>query len=187
MAQFTERQAHGFKYEEDVIKRYNLEPEQNYTDKWDAYYKGIPVSIKTCTMSGTVHMGDFYRNASLTHNFILIIGFWSRDVMGERVYEDDLILYINKDFWIEQFPKTAVDAMRTVFNGITNSYDDDEKWKKRMKAFKKEWGSYQTGITIHFKRDHKTQKRTQCSIRSDFLHNYLIPYYQVSLDEIYIK
>lgn len=187
MTQYTERQGHGFAYEDEVIKRYNLEPELNYTSKWDAYFKGIPVSIKTCTRKGTVHMGDFYRNASLTHNFILIIGFWERDDLGEREYQDDLILYINKDFWLEQFPKKAVSSMRTVFDGITNSYEDDLKWKKRMNAYKKEWNSYQTGVIIHFKRDHKKQKRTQCSIKSEFLHNYLIPYYQVSLDEIHIK
>lgn len=41
-----ERQKQGFDYELDVIKRFSLVKEENYTGKWDAYYIGIPVSIK---------------------------------------------------------------------------------------------------------------------------------------------
>ena len=187
MTQYTERQGHGFAYEDEVIKRYNLEKEKNKLAKWDAYYNGIPISIKSCKKDGTVYMGDLYRNAEVTHSFILIIGYYEEDSDGVKVFEDDLILYINKDFWLKQFPKTAVDAMRPVFNGITNNYEDDLKWEKRMKAYNSYWDSYNTGIKVNFKRDHKKQKRTQCSIRSEFLHNYLIPYYKVSLDEIHIK
>lgn len=187
MDQYTERQAHGFKYEQEVIDRYNLEREQNYSSKWDAYFRGIPVSIKTCTKKGAVHMGDFIRNATLTHNFILIIGFWETGLDGVKVFDDDIILYINKEVWVEQFPHDAVAKMTTVFEGITNSYADDSLWIERRKAYNKEWNDYKTGINIHFKRDHKIQKRIQCSIRREFLSDILIPYYQTTLDAIYIN
>lgn len=187
MKQFTERQAHGFRYEQEVIDRYNLEKEQNYSSKWDAYYRGIPVSIKTCTKKGSVYMGDFIRNATLTHNFILIIGFWETGSDGGKVFDDDIILYINKEIWVKQFPKDVVSKMLTVFDGITNSYTDDNLWIERRKAYNKEWNDCKTGINIHFKRDHKTQKRVQCSIRREFLSDILIPYYQTTLDAIYVN
>lgn len=187
MNQFTERQGHGFKYEEEVINRYNLTAESNYTAKWDAYFKGIPVSIKTCTKKGSVYMGDFIRNATLTHNFILIIGFWELGTDGGKVFDDDIILYINKEVWLEQFPSVAVEAMRTVFDGVTNSYDDDNLWAMRKNAYNNYWDCYGTGIKVNFKRDHKVQKRIQCSIRREFLSDILIPYYQTTLDAIYIN
>lgn len=41
-----ERQAHGFSYQKDVIKRFGLVAEEKYVGKLDAYCDGIPVSIK---------------------------------------------------------------------------------------------------------------------------------------------
>lgn len=187
MTHFTERQAHGFTYEQEVIKRYGLEREDNYTSKWDAYYQGIPVSIKTCTKKGVVYMGDFVRNATLTHNFILIIGFWENDSNGLKVFDDDIILYINRDVWVEQFPPGISSKMLNIFEGITNSEEDNAKWKVKSKAYNQEWDDCQTGIKINFKRDHKKQKRIQCSIRRWFMEDVLIPFYQTTLDSIYIN
>src|SRR5699024_2868058 len=133
-----------------------------------------------------VYMGDINRNATLTHNFILIIGFWETGSDGGKVFDDDIILYINKELWLEQFPKDVVSKMNTVFEGITNSYADDSLWIERRKTYNKEWNDCKTGINIHFKRDHKTQKRIQCSIRREFLSEILIPYYLTTLDAIYI-
>lgn len=42
----SERQIHGFAFEEEIIKKYNITKSNNYTDKWDGYLNGIPVSIK---------------------------------------------------------------------------------------------------------------------------------------------
>lgn len=186
MKQFTERQGHGFKYEDEVINRYHLTAESNYTAKWDAYFKGIPVSIKTCKKGSVIYMGDFYRNAEITHSFILIIGFYE-DTQNNKVFDEDLVLYINKGLWLEQFPSVAVEAMRTVFDGVTNSYDDDNLWAMRKNAYNNYWDCYGTGIKVNFKRDHDKQKRTQCSIRKNFLEDVLIPYYQTTLDAIYIN
>ena len=41
-----ERQKHGFDYQTEVIERFGLIKDENYTGKWDAYCEGIPVSIK---------------------------------------------------------------------------------------------------------------------------------------------
>ena len=40
-----ERQAHGFKYQTEYIKRNDLEEDTNYTGKDDAYENGLPVAI----------------------------------------------------------------------------------------------------------------------------------------------
>ena len=43
----TERQGHGFTYENNIIRKYNLLKSDNYISKFDAYCNnGIPVQIK---------------------------------------------------------------------------------------------------------------------------------------------
>lgn len=186
----TERQAHGFDYEDYIIEKYGLTEETKYNAKWDAYFNGIPVSIKACKKGNSVYMADFYRNAAVDYNFILVVGYWEKrkdpDTQKEvRLIVQEVALYINKGFWQSQFPKEGVDKMRSVFEGITNSKEDNQKWIERRKEYVKEWNSYDSIISIHFKRDSKKQLRTQCSIKRVAMEELLIPYYSVRMDEIF--
>ena len=71
-----ERQIHGFIFEEEIIKKYNIVKSNNYTDKWDGYLNGIPVSIKCEKNGSTIEMADYFRNSQNTEDFYLIVGFW---------------------------------------------------------------------------------------------------------------
>lgn len=183
-----ERQKHGFKYEEDIINKYKLEEDEGYTSKWDAYYKGIPVSIKTKKIGNAVEMGDIFRNADREYSFIMFVGFWDWNENKEKVLVEEHILYINKNFWEKQFDEESMKVLEGAFDGITNSYSDDEKWKERMGNLKDMWKSKPSIINMHLKRDHKTQKRIQCSIKNKDFYGTLVKYYSIdSLDEIFKK
>lgn len=66
-----ERQKQGFDYELDVIKRFSLAKEENYTGKWDAYYNNIPVSIKYEKTGSDVELADYFRQAEISEDFYL--------------------------------------------------------------------------------------------------------------------
>lgn len=49
---------------------------------------------------------------------------------------------------------------------ITNLKEDDDKWKLYCKKYKTLWENRPRDCSIHFKRDHKKQKRIQCGINN---------------------
>lgn len=179
-----ERQKHGFVYEKDVISRYGLEDELNYIHEWDAYYRGMPVMIKVAKNNSSIYFADIFRNAVKDKSFILIVGFWEGshgNIVGEY------LLHINRSFWREQFDEGMMTLLTKAFEGITNSYEDDGKWAIRMQQLKGEWAKHNSIFTLNLKRDHKTQKRIQCSMTYDKFHSRLLPYYHISsLDELFV-
>lgn len=175
----SERQGHGFSYEEYIKGKYGIESGGNYTAEWDGYLDGKPVSIKTKKKGGAVEMSDFFRNANKEEDFYLIVGFWE----GEKTnIVEEYVLYINKNFWVSQFDIGLVELFRGVFDGITNSYEDDAKWKLRITEYKERWKETESIINVHFKRDHKTQKRVQCSIKNKEFYTILVRYYSVDIN-----
>lgn len=173
-----ERQKHGFKFEENIINKYGMVGNTLYTSQWDAYYKEIPVSIKTKKLGGAIEMADFFRNAEVDEDFILVVGFWEGN--KDNIVEEHTV-YINKNYWKSQFNEELVEDFRGIFDGITNSYDDDVKWKKRMNSAKELWKNTKSDINVNFKRDHKKQKRVQCSIKNSMFYEVYTKYYSVEL------
>ena len=49
---------------------------------------------------------------------------------------------------------------------ITNLREDDDRWKVYCKKYKDLWYQIPRDCSIHFKRDHKKQKRIQCGINN---------------------
>lgn len=176
----SERQSHGFSYEKTVIEKYGMEGSVGYTTEWDARYKGIPVSIKTKKIGQSVEMADFFRNSNKTEDFILVVGFWGDE---KGVIVEEHFLYINKNYWMSQFDPLLVESFRNIFDGVTNSYEDDDKWKKRREDATKLWEEKGSIIKVNFKRDHKKQKRVQCSIKNKEFYDILVRYYTVELEE----
>lgn len=174
----SERQGHGFKYERYIINKHNLTPTDSYTHSYDAYYGEIPVSIKTKKLNCNVEMADIFRNASIKEDFILIVGFWSG--RKDNIVEEH-ILYIEKDLWLKQFPQKMMEKLKGTFDGISNDRSDDAKWKKRRKQLKSEWNEYNSNINVLFKRDHKSQKRIQCSIKKKWFNDVLVKNHSIKL------
>ena len=156
----NERQKHGFQYESQTIEKYKLNKVESYTCPFDAYFKDIPVQIKCIKLGSNIEMGDYIRNKTKNKNFILIVGFWS----GEKTnITKEEILYIDhtvfKNYLHFNFDKEMMHDMKP----ITNSRDDDLKWKLFCAKYKKLWSNSNL-LRLRFKRDHKKQKRIQCAI-----------------------
>lgn len=139
----------------------------------------IPVSIKTKKINCAVEMGSLLRNSRKTDDFILSIGFWEGH--PSNIIQRNF-LYISLSEWKSHFPKEICEKMNNIFidHQITNDYADDSRWKKISSAYRKEWNRLGTGINVHFKRDHKNQRRVQCSIKHSYLKD-LIAYSSVSI------
>lgn len=176
-----ERQAHGFNFEKEIIKFWNMK-KTGYRDEWDAFYKDIPVSIKYRKLGHNVEMSDIFRNANKKENFLLIVGFWKNN-KGKKELVEIHYLYINKNYWNKNFNKNTLNKIKNVFDGISNSYSDDKLWKERLKEYNNIWNKDNTIIQTHFKRDHKKQKRIQCSIKIKDFYEILVPHYTVDLND----
>lgn len=198
---YQTRQQHGFDEEEHLIKNhsYYRKPEnENYTAEYDCYIKTkdieyypenvkniikknyeIPVSVKTKKLNQSVEMASLQRNANIKSDFILSVAFWEKE--KNNIVGRDVLL-IPKDVWLKEFPEELVKKMLNIFvdNNITNSYDDDKKWRLIRREYKKIWKESGSNINVLFKRDHKNQLRLQCSIKKPF-YNYLLKNYSIKV------
>ncbi len=76
---YSERQSHGFKYEDDFIKQNHLTRSESYTAKFDAYHNDTPVQIKYIKNKCEVCLADYMRNATISQDFILHVAFYEAD------------------------------------------------------------------------------------------------------------
>lgn len=172
----TERQAHGFVFEEYVEKEFGVNRSgKTYTDSWDGELNGKPVSIKTAKLGSDVELADFRRNALNTQDFYLIVGFWEGSKTNIVKVEK---LLINGSEWHTLFPQHFIADFAALLASVTNDKSDDAKWRSLITAQRKQWQA-ETGNLIRprFKRDHKTQKRIQCAINYKDFYNYFVPKY----------
>lgn len=177
VASRSERQGHGFVFEEYVESKYGVNRnDAQYTAKWDGSLNGIPVSIKTAKIGTDVEMADFRRNAENTEDFYLFVGFWE----GEKTnIVDEHVLLIRGEEWHELFPTHFVQDFAEMLDNITNSHEDDAKWRDMIAEQKERWQEEtQNLIRPRFKRDHKSQKRVQCAINNGDFFNYFVPKYE---------
>lgn len=160
-----ERQQHGFTYENDVIYRYGLEKSSGYTAKFDAIKDETMVSIKTKINGGSVEMADYFRNATVTENFILIVGFHTGP---ERKIVKELTMEIEHGYWMSNFSPQWEQPIRDLLASVDNTKETDALWKRNRLALQssyKNWAKESGSIIkLNPKRDHKNQLRMQCSI-----------------------
>jgi len=178
----AERQLHGFTYQKDIIARYNLIDDKEYIGEWDAYYHDIPVSIKTEKYKTDIEMADIYRQYNINCDFILQVGFWKGN-KNHIVEEHTLLIKANE--YHQLFDKNILEEYKILLKEITNSHDDDTKWKKAINNLRSKWEKNTSNlIRPRPKRDHKEQKRIQCAINNkDFYRVYLPKYEEVDFFE----
>lgn len=160
------RQAHGFKYETRVREQFELTKTKSAIDPFDARTQsGVLVSIKTKEYGKAVELASWLNHLRVTEDFYMVVGFWQNE--KDNIVEE-LIMKIPATFWKEHFPAEWQEKVKNLFNGISNSHDDDEKWTERREEFQKEYQAYKKEnnllINLNPKRDSKTQRRVQCSI-----------------------
>jgi len=167
----TARQAHGFIFQSGVSSLLRLYVTASYTDEVDAYSIKQPDdevmrhSFKNIQAGSSVELGDLVRNANAKRDFAMYVGFWSSFKTNIR---EIYVLRVRADYWRTMFPAdvTPFTAERA-FEGITNSRADDQKWATRqaeLKALWKEAVPDSSPVVVHFKRDHKDQRRVQCGM-----------------------
>lgn len=173
----NERQNHGFNYESNVIKKYNIIPAIGYTNEWDGYLNNIPVSIKLEKIGTDIELADYFRNSKKNEDFYLIVGFWEND--KNNIVEEHM-LYINGFEWHQLFNEEFTDKFKKLLNNITNDTLDDIKWRSAITSLRKEWKMKTSNlIRPRFKRDHKSQKRIQCAINNKDFYSYFVAKYEI--------
>jgi len=177
----AERQAHGFKYEQDVVSRFGLIKAEGYTNKDDAYYKQTPVQVKCIKKGSSIDLGDYFRNASKNDDFILIIGFWEG---SKSNIVEEYALYIDHNKWNKLLRYEFVGSMFEQMKLIRNDKLDDDVWKTFRETHKLQYNyGYDRKIQLRFKRDHKSQKRIQCAInKTDFYDYFLTTFSRVDIN-----
>ena len=176
----TERQAHGFTFEDYIINKYSIQKSSNYTAKWDGILNGFPVSIKCEEYKTDIELADFTRNATNTDDFYLIVGFW--EGVKTNIVEEH-ILFINGQEWHELFPPHFIEDFKIMLDSVTNHRSDDMKWRKLIAEQRAKWRKETKNLVRpRFKRDHnlkRPQKRVQCAINYKDFYNYFLPKYEV--------
>ena len=154
---YSERQGHGFKYEDEFIKRYNLYHFKNYTSQFDAYCE-LPIQIKYMFQGNEICLSDYERNATISKNFILHIAFYKEKNTLPNI--EEYTLYINHKIYNNLFKLTNINEIKEEFKLISNNKVDDNKFK----LFRNKYKKFDDIIQVRFKRDHKNQKRIQAAI-----------------------
>jgi hypothetical protein len=158
------RQQHGFDFESEIITKFGLTKSTSYTAEYDAFeHDQTPVSVKYIKQNSSIDLGDYFRNADKKCNFILYLGIWKY----ENNKKKNLIRYkfeIDYLKWNQMFYFEHSLSMKTELKHITNLRSDDANWKSYCSKYQKLWKQEPRKCSLHFKRDHKSQKRIQCGI-----------------------
>lgn len=183
-----ERQKHGFVYQSNVIKKFNLSEQKGYTSEYDATYKQTPVQIKCSKYGSSLELGDYTRNKKKNKDFILAIGLWQLNDTYEnklKIITNEYMLYIEHCKYTQQlgyYNEYIETLMYEEFKQITNDIKDDSVWKSFCKKYKLSWRR-DNKISIRFKRDHKHQKRIQCAISWSNFNDWLLKDFEhISID-----
>jgi hypothetical protein len=156
----TERQGHGFEYEQQILERFGLNTCE-YISPYDAVCGNIHIQIKCIKYGCAIELGDYFRNKRKNVDFILIVGFWK--YAKDNIVEEYIFL-VKHEVFTANLRYDADTEMVEELKLITNLRQDDDRWQKYCSRNKHRYASFHNKIDIRFKRDHKTQKRIQCAI-----------------------
>tara|TARA_Y100000034_G_scaffold17991_1_gene19847 strand:+ start:1360 stop:2004 length:645 start_codon:yes stop_codon:yes gene_type:complete len=188
------RQQHGFEYEkhysnksgillwEEYAKKYPTQStDQLYTSVWDGiderqpgiHYNGKPVQIKCIGIGNAVDLGDIFRNSDKSENFDLVVSFRDSTLGGLGIVEE-YVIPVDCNKWNDLLKYDKYDEWKNfITNEVSNDYSYDQTWKIEKNKRMDDWGRDRL-IQPRFKRDHKNQRRIQCSIPNKIFYNYFI-------------
>ena len=168
----TERQAHGFIFQNWVIGKFlNMA----YTTKWDIPAKvnsltHKSISIKIAKWKSSVYLGDALRQFNIDEDFEMLIAFYVNNRDKKKIINMQLInISLNK--WKELWGNMSREKLIELNNLIKSSKGrgligkELDEFRKLIQDNKKELlKNYNGKITLHPKIDSKTQRRLQCTI-----------------------
>ena len=158
-----ERNAHGFRFEERVIKELNLVPEENYTAKWDAYDSNTPISIKCISKTGNIDCGSIVRMFGhfAVPGWDMIVGRHQNKVL-QAVFRYSFTDQICKDL----IGDLTLEDVKEFDEGV-KSFPPGYHEEARMyaKEWKREYKPKMGLLTVQPKIDSIVQRRVQCGIK----------------------
>jgi hypothetical protein len=175
----AERQHHGLVFEEWVRRTFfdGYTPE-GYTQKWDIpaaanpKFGGIPVNPKAARHRGPVDLGDALRQFDIDEPFWLIVGYWD-DADGPRRMVRITALRIEPADWRALWGGLTRADLERLDAVIKDRSLTPAQAREKAQALKTQPPYRDTPITLNPKIDHKSQRRLQCSLRFDVLHERL--------------
>ena len=166
-------QKHGFDFENEIRRVFNLPPVKNNTDTWDIpkesniFDNNENISVKT-TKSASICCSDIIRfhDINFDEKNTIIVGRYKQKGVIKDFYNFMEINYCEKLHNV-LFGSCPVDVLNDYVKYIKscNSKDSPEYLKKKKEIQQK----YNMGIIINPKVDSKKQKRVQCSIPTKLL------------------
>lgn len=173
---YTEKQYHGF-YFEEWVKKSLLQ--NSYGGKWDVVPVKDRYSIKTCQWGKTICLGDALRQYCVDQDFKFIIGFWEYIQNRKKlvsVYNIDVSCEFWKSLW-GNIPKEAIIDLDSYIKNIPNNIDEFylNYYREQVQDLKNNIiNLYGNSIfKLNPKIDTKSQRRLQTSISSnDFFKNF---------------
>jgi hypothetical protein len=151
-----------------------------YTQKWDIpaeanrRHGGVPVNPKAAKYRTPVDLGDALRQYDIAEPFILVVGFWIQDG-GEKRFVNIVAPQITPEAWRKLWgPVTRAD-LEKLDAIIKDKSLDYREARKQAHAMKSRPPFTEAIIQVNPKIDSKSQRRLQCSLRSDDLFKHLAP------------
>lgn len=186
------RQNHGLEYEKNLAERFGFKPwtfldgSTSYTAPFDAMAPDDsgPVSIKTKHIGSAVELGSWHVQSRITDDFYMAVSFWGgekNEIIGEK------FLFVPADVWHKEFPEKWREPITKLIRDAKNDRSYDDIWKEKREeltaAYEEDRIERNGIIQLAPKRDHKTQKRMQCSIPYDKFVQFAETYETTKFDE----
>jgi hypothetical protein len=168
----TERQAHGFIFQNWVMRKFL---DIAYSGEWDIPSRinpitGKSVSIKTANWKSGIGLGDIINQFNIDEDFELLVAFYEDYGKKKKVVYMQLV-EIKKEKWKQMWGNAKRDDVvkfdalvkskegRNLANGLLDTFRDKvQKYKEEV--FK----DYDGEFSINPKIDSKKQRRVQCSL-----------------------
>jgi hypothetical protein len=176
----TERQAHGFVFQDWVFRKFLS---LAYSGDWDIPAKVNPlthknVSIKTAQWKkGSIDLGDIFKQFDIYEDFEMLLAFYINDGKRKKIVNMQL-LNISKDKWRElwgNMKREYLEKFDSYVKCVDNRNLKGEKldiFRADVQNLKKElFCDYNGKISINPKIDSKSQRRVQCSISFNDIFN----------------
>ena len=179
-----EVQSHGLMFEKWLRETFfgGYIP-KGYTQKWDSPaeanpdHGGIPVNPKAAKFGSPVDFGDALRQYDIVEKrerFLLIVGFWKQISKEQKRWVNVQAVTVEPELWAKLWgPVQRADLERLVAVIKDQSLSIAEA-RARVKALKAKPPFTDAILQVNPKID-ASQRRLQCSLRSEDFFKYLAP------------
>ena len=168
----TERQAHGFLFQDWIVGRFL---DMAYSAEWDIPKKINPisrksVSIKTAQWKSSVGLGDALKQFGINEDFEMVVAFYKSENDKKKIIHMTLLSVPKekwKRLWGNMTDKNLKELDGFIKKGEYRNIGGNrlEYFRNEVQRRKKELLSGYTGrISLNPKIDSKKQRRLQCSI-----------------------